>query len=159
MPYETTDELGRILERHKEKAAAARAAAELQARDEDTVRHDCGPRLRDVALPVRREWSKRLAVEGFPTSVDDRLGCRPPCLVFRLTPSRGPESALKLACMTGLTVRFSHSVGGKDVGTDFETPLGDLDARVIVQGLSRFVTKALDATIVQPCEEPAVARP
>ena len=159
MSDETTVELNRILEKHREKVAAARAAAELRARNDADARHDCGPGLREIAIPVLREWSKRLAVDGYPTSVDDRLGCRPPCLIFRLAPRGGPESSLTLACVTGQTIRFGMAVAGKDLGADLETSLAKLDSHVIVEELGRFVTQALDATIAQPdCGPPQSGR-
>jgi hypothetical protein len=141
------DELTRIIAKHRENVAAARAAAERRARNDEHVRHDCEAPLRDVALPLLREWSKRLAVEGYPTSVEDRLGCRPPCLVFRLAPGGGPESSLTLACEPGPAVRFRINIDGKDVGTDSQTPLAELQAHVISEGLGRFVTAGLEAAI------------
>ncbi len=103
--------------------------------------------LREVALPLLREWSKRLSVEGYPTRVEDRLGCRPPTLVFRLAPRGAPESFLTLASETGPSVRFSMNVDGREVGADLKTPLAGLQTRVVLEGLGRFVTAALEATI------------
>src|SRR5690242_11775674 len=101
MPVDTADELTRILAEHQEAVAAARRAAAQRVHDDENTRHDCEAPLRDVALPLLREWSRRLAVEGYPTAIDDLLGCRPPALVFRLAPRGGPESSLTLACEPG----------------------------------------------------------
>jgi hypothetical protein len=141
------NDLTRILVKHREDVAAARLAAEQRARNDATARHDCEAPLRAVALPLFREWSKRLGVEGYPTSIDDRLGCRPPSLVLRLAPRGGPESSLTLACEVGPTVRFRIAVGGQNIGADLQTPLDNLATPVVVEGLGRFVTKALQATI------------
>jgi hypothetical protein len=143
------DDLTRILVQHREDVAAARLAAEQRARNDATARHDCEGPLRTVALPLFREWSKRLGVEGYPTSIDDRLGCRPPSLILRLAPRAGPESSLTLACEVGPAVRFRMVVGGKEVGTDLQTPLADLASPIVLDGLGRFVTKALAATIAK----------
>jgi hypothetical protein len=143
------DDLTRILAKHREDVAVARAAAEERARNDATARHDCEAPLRGVALPLLRDWSKRLSVEGYPTSIEDRLGCRPPGLVLRLAPRGGPESSLTLVCETGPTVRFRMIIGGKDIGADVQTPLAKLEPNVVVEGLGRFVTKALDVTIAQ----------
>jgi len=151
MSDETTDDLGRILERHKARAAAARAAADERARGYADARHDCGDRLRAVALPLLRAWSKRLSVEGYPTSVEDRIGCQPPSLVFRLAPHGGPESSLALACQIGRTIQFRITLAGKDIGSDLEAPLATLEPKTVVEGLARFVTKALEATIAEDC--------
>jgi hypothetical protein len=151
MPNEITDDLNRILERHRERAAAARSAAEQRARGYVEARHDCADRVRAVALPLFGEWSKRLGVEGYPTTIDDRMGCLPPSLIFRLAPHGGPESSLALACQIDRTVRFRITVGGKDLGDAFETPLASLDASAVREGLSRFVTEALEATIQPAC--------
>jgi hypothetical protein len=147
MLVDSDDQLTRILAKHREDVAAARAAAEQRARSAETARHDCEAPLRGVALPVLREWSKRLAVEGYPASIDDRLGCRPPSLVFRLAPRGGPESSLTLACEAGPSVRFRMNVDGKDLGADLQTPLAELQTRVVLEGLGRFVTAALAAAI------------
>jgi hypothetical protein len=147
MSADNGDELTRILAKHREDVAAARAAAERRARNDENARHDCGAPLRGVALPLLREWSKRLSAEGYPTSVEDLLGCRPPSLVFRLAPHKGPESSLTLACEVGPAVRFRMSVDGKNVGTDLQTPLADLQNRVVLEALGRFVTAALEAAI------------
>jgi hypothetical protein len=40
-------------------------------------------------------------------------------------------------------------VGGKEIGTDLQTPLADLATPVVREGLGRFVTKALAATIAK----------
>jgi hypothetical protein len=147
MSADAGDQLTRIIAKHREHVAAAKAAAEQRARSAEDVRHDCEAPLRGVALPVLREWSKRLAVEGYPTSVEDQLGCRPPSLVFRLAPRGAPESSLTLACEPGPAVRFRIKVEGKDVGADFQTPLAELQTPVVLEGLDRFVTAALEATI------------
>jgi len=147
MSADNSDELTRILARHRENVAAARVAAEQRARSDEHVRHECEAPLREVALPLLREWSRRLSVEGYPTSVEDRLGCRPPSLVFRLAPHRGTESFLTIACEAGPAVRFTMNVDGKDVGADSRTPLAELQTRVVLEGLGRFVTAALEATI------------
>ena len=147
MSADNGDELTRIIARHREDVAAARAAAEQRTRNDENSRHDCEAPLRGIALPLLREWSKRLSAEGYPTSVEDRLGCRPASLVFRLAPHRGPESSLTLACEAGPAVRFRMNVDGKDVGADLQTPLAELQTRVVLEGLGRFVTVALKATI------------
>ena len=141
------DELARIIARHRTDVAAAKAAAEQQARSAEHARHDCEGPLRAVALPLLREWAKRLAVEGYPAQVEDRLGCRPSSLVFRLAPRGGPESSLSLVCEAGPAVRFSMSVDGEHVGDGPQAPLAELQPRVVLDGLSRFVTEALAATI------------
>ena len=104
-------------------------------------------RFAESPLPLLREWSKRLSAEGYPTSVEDRLGCRPASLVFRLAPHKGPESSLTLACEAGPAVRFRMNVDGKDLGSDLQTPLAELQPGVILEGLGRFVTEALAAAI------------
>ena len=147
MPADNGDELTRIIATHREHVAAARAAAEQRARNDEHARHDCEAPLRGVALPLFRDWSKRLLVEGYPTSIEDRLGCRPPSLVFRLAPRGGPESALTLACEAGPAVRFRMNVDGKDVGADAPTALDELQTSVVLEGLRRFVAAALEATI------------
>jgi hypothetical protein len=147
MSADNGDELTRIIAKHREDVAAARVAAEQRARTAENVRHDCEAPLRGVALPVLRDWSKRLSVEGYPTSVEDRLGCRPPSLVFRLAPRGTTESSLTLACEPGPAVRFRINVEGKDVGADLQTPLAELRTPVVLEGLGRFVTAVLDATI------------
>ena len=147
MSADQGDELTRILAKHREDVAQARVAAEQRARNAEHVRHDCEAPLRGIALPLLREWSKRLSVEGYPTSVEDRLGCRPPSLVFRLAPHRGPESSLTLACEAGPAVRFRMNIDGKDVDGGVQTPLAGLQARVVLEGLGRFVTAALEAII------------
>jgi hypothetical protein len=147
MSADNGDELTRILAKHREDVAAARVAAEERARLDEHTRHDCEAPLRGVALPLLRDWSKRLSVEGYPTSVEDRLGCRPPSLVFRLAPHRSPESSLTLACEAGPAVRFRMNIDGKDVAANWQTPLAGLQARVILEGLGRFVAAALEATI------------
>ncbi len=147
MSADNSEELTRILDTHREHVAAARMAAEQRARHDEHTRHDCEAPLRGVALPVLRDWSKRLSGEGYPTSVEDRLGCRPPGLVFRLAPRGGPESSLTLACEAGPAVRFRMQVDGKEVGADLQTPLAELQAPVVLEELGRFVTAALEATI------------
>jgi hypothetical protein len=147
MSADNGDELTRIIAKHREDVAAARVAAEERARHDENTRHACEAPLRGVALPLLRDWSKRLSVEGYPTSVEDRLGCRPPSLVFRLAPHKGPESSLTLACEAGPAVRFRMNVDGKDVGADWQTPLAGLQTRVVLEGLGRFVMAALEATI------------
>jgi hypothetical protein len=147
MSADNGDELTRILAKHREDVATARVAAEQRAHDDESVRHECGVPLRGMALPLLRGWSKRLSVEGYPTSVEDRLGCRPPSLVIRLAPRGGPESSLTLACEPGPSVRFRINVEGKDVGPDLQTPLAELQTRVLLERLGRFVTVALEATI------------
>jgi hypothetical protein len=149
MLNETVDDLTRILEHHRERATAARAAAQERARGYEDARHECGVRLRSVALPLFRDWSKRLSVEGYPTSVDDRIGCQPPSLVFRLAPHGGPESSLVLACEIGRMIRFKITVGGRDLGSDLEAPLGTLNDGHVLEGLRRFVSEALEATLPQ----------
>ncbi len=116
MPDQTVDDLDRILERHREMAAAARAEAAQLARGYADARHDCADRLRGVALPLMRDWSKRLSVEGYPTHIEDRIGCHPPSLIFRLAPHGGPESSLALQCEIGRIIHFRMTVGGRDAG-------------------------------------------
>ena len=147
MSADNGDELTRILAKHREDVAAAKVAAEQRARNDANARHDCEAPLREVAMPLLRDWSKRLGVEGYPTSVEDLLGCRPPSLVFRLAPRGGPESSLTLAGVAGPAVRFRMNVDGKDVGADVQTPLAELQPRVVLEGLGRFVTAALAAAI------------
>jgi hypothetical protein len=143
----SADELTRILADHRENVAAARMAAQQRARDDDNARHDCESPLRRVAFPPLREWSVRLEAEGYPVSIEDRLGCRPPSLVFRLAPHGAPASSLTLACEAGPAVRFKINVDGEDVGDDLRTPLAELQTQVILEELARFVTAALAATI------------
>ena len=112
MSADNGDELTRILAKHREDVAAARMAAEQRARNDENARHDCVAPLRGVALPLLRDWSKRLSAEGYPTSVEDRLGCRHASLIFRLAPHKGPESSLTLACEVGPAVRFRMNVDG-----------------------------------------------
>jgi hypothetical protein len=147
MLTDTADELTRIIAKHREDVAAAKTAAEQRARNDLNARHDCEAPLRAVALPLLREWSKRLSVEGYPTSVEDRLGCRPASLVFRLAPRGAPESSLTLVCEAGPAVRFKMNIEGKDAGADSQTPLGGLESHVVLEGLGRFVTVALAAAI------------
>jgi hypothetical protein len=147
MSTDDSDELTRIVAKHREAVAAARVAAQQRARNDESAQHDCESPLRGVALPLLRDWSKRLSVEGYPTSVEDRLGCRPPSLVFRLAPRGGLESSLTLACEAGPAVRFRMNVDGKDVGADLPTPLAELQPRIVLEGLGRFVTAALEAAI------------
>jgi hypothetical protein len=141
------DALTLILANHRDAVAAARRAAAQRAHADEHTRHDCEAPLRDIALPVLKDWSKRLAVEGYPTSIEDLLGCRPPALVFRLVPRGGPESSLTLACEPGPAVRFRIAIDGKDAGADVRTPLAELRTGVVLEGLARFVEAALAATI------------
>jgi hypothetical protein len=159
MSTDNGDELARIITRHRMDVAAAKAAAEQQARSAEHARHDCEGPLRGIALPLLQEWAKRLAVEGYPAHVEDRLGCRPSTLVFRLAPRAGPGSALSLVCEAGPVVRFSMNVDGRDVGDDAETPLAELEPRIVLDGLGRFVAKALAATIPRrsDCGPPVAA--
>jgi hypothetical protein len=147
MSVTTADELARIIEKHRQDVAAAKLAAQQQARDDEHTRHACEAPIRAVALPVFREWSERLAVEGYPTRVEDRLGCRPPTLVFHFAPRGTPESSLTLVCEPGPSVGFRIAIEGKEAGPDVHTPLAELEAGTIVQGLSRFLAAALAATI------------
>jgi len=147
MSADNGDELSRIIAQHREGVAKAKAAAEQRARNDENARHGCDAPLRGVALPLLREWSKRLSAEGYPTSVEDRLGCRPASLVFRLAPHKGPESSLTLACEAGPAVRFRMDVDGKNVGADLQTPLAELQPSVVLEGLGVFVTAALEAAI------------
>ena len=147
MSADNGDELSRIIAQHREGVAKAKAAAEQRARNDENARHGCDAPLRGVALPLLREWSKRLSAEGYPTSVEDRLGCRPASLVFRLAPHKGPESSLTLACEAGPAVRFRMDVDGKNVGADLQTPLAELQPRGVLEGLGVFVTAALEAAI------------
>jgi hypothetical protein len=147
MSADNGDELTRIIAKHREDVAAAKVAAEQRARNDENARHACEAPLRALALPVLRDWSKRLAVEGYPTNVEDRLGCRPSTLVFRLAPRGGTESSLTLACEPGPTVRFRITVDGKHLGGDSQTPLAELQTHDLLEGLGRFLTAALAATI------------
>ena len=147
MSADNGDELTRILATHREHVAAARVAAQQRARSAESARHDCEAPLRRVAFPLLREWSVRLGTEGYPASVEDRLGCRPPSLVFRLAPHGAPASSLTLACEAGPAVRFKMNVDGKDLDKDLQTPLVELETHVVVEQLGRFVTAALAATI------------
>jgi hypothetical protein len=147
MSADDDDELTRILATHREHVAAARVAAQQRARNDESVRHDCEAPLRRVAIPPLREWSARLATEGYPATIDDRLGCRPPSLVFRLAPHGAPASSLTLACEPGPAVRFRMNVVGKDLEGDLEAPLAELETGVILEQLGRFVAAALEATI------------
>jgi hypothetical protein len=147
MSIDNGDELTRIIAKHRDDVAAAKVAAERRARNDENTRHDCEAPLRGLALPPLRDWSRRLGVEGYPTSVEDRLGCRPASVVFRLAPRGGPESSMTLACEPGPAVRFKINVDGKDIGADFQTPLAELKTSVLLEELARFVTVALEATI------------
>jgi hypothetical protein len=147
MTADEGDELARIIARHRLDVAAARAAADRLARDAEHARHDCEGPLRTVALPLFRTWAKRLAVEGYPAHVEDRLGCRPSTLVFELVPKGGPASALSLVCEAGPVVRFSMSIDGQEIGQDTQTPLAELQPGIVLDGLGRFVAEALAATI------------
>jgi hypothetical protein len=147
MSVANSDQLTAIIATHREHVAAARIAAQQRARNDENVRHDCEAPLRSVAIPPLREWSARLATEGYPGSVEDLLGCRPPSVVFRLQPHGSPASSLTLACVAGPAVRFRMNVEGQDVDDDQQTPLAELQADVVVEQLGRFVTAALAATI------------
>jgi hypothetical protein len=147
MTTNIADELTRIIETHREHVAAAKVAAERRARNDENARHDCEAPLRGVALPPLREWAKRLSAEGYPTTVEDRLGCRPSSLVFRLAPHKGPESSLTLACEAGPAVRFRMNIDGKDIGDEVQTPLAELHSDIVLEGLGRFVAAALEAAI------------
>jgi hypothetical protein len=147
MSADDGDVLTQIIARHRTDVAAARAAADQMARDAEHARHDCEGPLRGVALPLLREWAKRLSVEGYPTTVEDRLGCRPASLIFRLAPRGGPASSLTLGCEAGPTVRFRMNVDGKDAGDDWHGPLAALETPVVLDGLVRFVAAALAAAI------------
>lgn len=141
------DELARILATHRQHVAAAKAAAEQRARKDEIAWHDCEAPLRGVALPLLHTWAKRLSAEGYPTSVEDRVGCRPSCLVFRLAPHKGRESTLTLAVESGPTVRFRMNVDGEELEDELKTPLADLRPPIVLQGLGQFVTAALEAAI------------
>ena len=147
MTVSTQDELTRIIQKHRQDVAAAKLAAEQRARDDEHTRHDCEAPVRAVAIPLLREWSERLAVEGYPTRVEDRLGCRPPALVFHFAPRGSPESSLTLACEAGPAVRFRIAVEGQPTGDDLRTPLAELGPDAVLEGLSRFISAALAATI------------
>jgi hypothetical protein len=147
MSADNGDELTRILITHREHVAAARLAAQQRALDVENARHDCEAPLRRVAFPLLREWSARLGIEGYPVSVEDRLGCRPPSVVFRLAPHGLPAASLTLACEAGPAVRFKMNVDGKDLDNDLQTPLGELETHLVVEQLGRFLTAALAATI------------
>jgi hypothetical protein len=146
MSADNGDELTRILATHREHVAAAQLAAQQSARNAESARHDCEAPLRRIAFPLLREWSVQLGTEGYPASVEDRLGCRPPSLVFRLAPHGSPASSLTLACEAS-AVRFKMNVDGKDLDNDLQTPLVELQTGVVVEQLGRFVTAALEATI------------
>jgi hypothetical protein len=42
------------------------------------------------------------------------------------------------------------TVGGKELADDVETPLASLESQDVLEGLTRFVTEALEATLGQP---------
>jgi hypothetical protein len=147
MSIDNGDELTRILATHREHVAAARVAAQQRARNDENARHDCEAPLRQIAFEPLREWAARLGTEGYPATIDDRLGCRPPSLIFRLAPHGTPESCLTLVCEAGPAVRFQMNVDGRDLGDDLETPLAELDTGIVLEQLGRFVTAALEATI------------
>ncbi len=143
----TEDELTLILARHHEAVEAAKQAAAERARLDDEIRHECATPLRKLALPLFGEWSARLGVEGFPAKIDDRLGCRPPSLVFRLAPHGGPESAMTLMCRPGREVELGINVGGQNIEPGWQKPLTELSIEDLRAGLARFVAAALKATI------------
>lgn len=145
----TGDELTLILARHRDAVAAARLAAAERARRDEDIRHDCAAPLRNVALPLFQHWSTRLVVEGYPTKIEDRIGCRPPSLVFRLAPHDGPESIMTLVCVPGPEVQLRFNIAGKDLESDPQKPLTELSADDLRVGLGRFVTAALQATIAK----------
>jgi len=147
MSVHTVDDLARIIAQHRADVAAARMAADQRSRHHEDARHECEAPLREVAMPLFGEWSKRLSVEGYPTSVEDLLGCHPPSLVFRLTPKGATASSLSLVCHDGPAVRFTMNIDGKDVGDDLESPLAEVDSQIVLDALGRFVTAALAATI------------
>jgi hypothetical protein len=147
MSADASDELTRILATHREHVAAAKVAAQQRAREEEEVRHACEAPLRRVAVPPLREWSVRLATEGYPATVEDFLGCHPPSLVFRLAPHGAPASSLTLVCETGPAVRFRMNVDGRNIVDNLQTPLDQLETSVVLEHLGRFVTTALAATI------------
>jgi hypothetical protein len=147
MTVTTEDQLARIIAKHREDVAAAKLAAEQRAREDEHTRHACETPIRSIALPVFREWSERLAVEGYPTRVEDRLGCRPPTLVFHFAPRGSPESTLMLVCESGPAVAFRIAIEGQEAGPEVHTALDQLEPGDIVEGLSRFLTAALAATI------------
>ena len=147
MPADNADELTRILATHREHVAEAQVAARQRARNAENARHDCEAPLRRVAYPLLREWSVRLGTEGYPASVEDRLGCRPPSLIFRLAPHGAPESTLTLVCDETPAVRFRMNVDGRDLDDDLPTPLAELETHVVVEQLGLFLTAALAATI------------
>jgi hypothetical protein len=147
MSADNGDELTRRLATHREHVAAARVAAQERARKDENARHDCEGPLRRVAFPPLREWSARLASEGYPATIEDRLACHPPSLVFQLAPHGAPASSLTLACEAGPAVRFRMNVDGKDVDDNLQTPLAELETSVVLEQLGRFVTEALAATI------------
>ena len=158
MSVTTEDELSRIIAKHRQDVAAAKLAAEQLARTDEHSRHDCEAPIRNIALPLLRDWSARLAVEGYPTSIEDRLTCRPPALVFRFTPRGNPESTLTLACEAGPAVGFKMAVEGRVASGDMHTPLADLEAGVVRERLAQSVTAALEASIRRrsDCGPPAV---
>ena len=63
MSADNGDELARIIAKHREDVAVAKAAAEQRARNDENARHGCDAPLRGIAMPVLREWSKRLSAE------------------------------------------------------------------------------------------------
>jgi hypothetical protein len=127
MSADNGDQLTQILATHREQVEAARVAAQQRARNAEIARHDCEAPLRRVAFPLLREWSLRLGTEGYPASVEDRLGCHPPSLVFRLAPHGTPPSSLTIACEAGPAVRFKMNVDGRDLDDDARTPLAELE--------------------------------
>ena len=145
----TRDELTLILAKHHEAVEAARLAAAERARRDEDIRHECAAPLRNVALPLFGNWSTRLGVEGYPAKVEDRLGCRPPSLVFRLAPHEGPESIMTLVCVPGPGVQLRFNIAGKELESDWQKPLTELSVDDLRVGLGRFVTAALQATIAK----------
>jgi hypothetical protein len=143
----TQDDLGLILAKHHEAVESAKRAAAERARQDEDIRHECAAPLRKLALPLFGEWSSRLAVEGYPANIEDRLGCRPPNLVFRLAPHGGPDSTLMLLCRPGREVSLRITIAGKDNETVWQKPLDDLSAEDLRSGLARLVAAGLQATI------------
>lgn len=143
----TQDELALILSKHHEAVESAKRAAAERARQDEDIRHECAAPLRKLALPLLGEWSARLGVEGYPANIEDKLGCRPPNLVFRLAPHGGPDSTMMLLCRPGREVALRINVAGKDLETVWQKPLGDLSADDLRAGLAQLVAAGLQATI------------
>jgi hypothetical protein len=145
----TDDQLSLILSKHHEAVESAKRAAAERARQDEDIRHECADPLRKLAVPLFRDWSARLGVEGYPANIEDRLGCRPPSLSFRLAPHGGPDSTMMLLCRPGREVALRINVAGNDVETVWQKPLAELSLDDLRAGLGRLVAAGLQATIAR----------